>query len=160
MQIDLHGYHPRDIDLENLLKQAWEMGATEVELIHGHGRKRGISVGWLNTKTGHFGLCIRAAIRGNSSLKPWVKISTLDCRHGGSTKVKLKSNPNPTRSAIEMPTSSVGSDPGNPDAPPPRNPRGLVHWKRKSKRYRHRRRRRRTAGAQGASAQVAGGKPT
>jgi len=44
MEIDLHGYHPDDIDVENLIKQAWETGATEVTLIHGHGHSRGLSV--------------------------------------------------------------------------------------------------------------------
>ena len=27
MQIDLHGYHPNVIDVRDLLKQAWEIGA-------------------------------------------------------------------------------------------------------------------------------------
>jgi DNA-nicking Smr family endonuclease len=52
MDIDLHGYHPSDINVENLLKQAWETGASQVTLIHGHGHKRGISVGLSNTHTG------------------------------------------------------------------------------------------------------------
>ena len=103
MDIDLHGYHPNDIDVKDLLKQAWETGASEVTLIHGHGRNRGLSPGFVNTNTGYFGLQIRAAIRGNSHLKPWVKISTLDCGDRGSTTVKLKPNPNPTRTEIEMP---------------------------------------------------------
>ena len=46
MQIDLHGYHPGEIVfngvLGNILQQAWEMGADELTLIHGHGRNRGI----------------------------------------------------------------------------------------------------------------------
>ncbi len=90
MEIDLHGFHPRDLDLEGLLKQVWETGADDVVLVHGHGRSRGKSPGFVNTKTGHFGLCIRATIRGNPRLKPWVKISTLDCRRWGSTTVELK----------------------------------------------------------------------
>jgi hypothetical protein len=103
MDIDLHGYHPSDINVEILLKQAWETGASQVTLIHGHGHKRGISVGLSNTNTGYFGLIVRRAIRGNARLKPWVKISTLDCGHDGSTTVKLKPNPSPTRTQIEMP---------------------------------------------------------
>jgi hypothetical protein len=103
IKIDLHGYHPNDIDIAALLKQAWETGASEVRLVHGHGRARGRSVGFINTKTGYFGLRVRRAIRGNSVLKPWVKISTLDCHEWGATSVKLKPNPNPTRSQIEMP---------------------------------------------------------
>lgn len=45
MQIDLHGYHPRQIvwngALAALVEQAWEMGESELILIHGHGRNRG-----------------------------------------------------------------------------------------------------------------------
>ncbi len=41
MEIDLHGYHPRDIVwsgvLERIVQQAWEMGEAELTLIHGHG---------------------------------------------------------------------------------------------------------------------------
>src|SRR5436853_4511553 len=100
MQIDLHGYHPDDIDVSDLLKQAWDAGASEVTLINGHGRNRGLSPGFVNTNTGFFGLRVRQAIRGNATLKPRVKISTLNCSHDGSTTVKLKTNPNPTRTKI------------------------------------------------------------
>jgi hypothetical protein len=103
MQIDLHGYHPDEIDIVGLLKQAWETGATALTLIHGHGRNRGTLPGFVNTNTGYFGLCVRRSIRDNSALKPWVKISTLDCSHNGSTTVKLKRNPNPIRVEIELP---------------------------------------------------------
>lgn len=41
MELDLHGYHPNEIDVADLLKQAWETGADKVTLIHGHGRKSG-----------------------------------------------------------------------------------------------------------------------
>ena len=107
MQIDLHGYHPDDLDIESLLKQAWETGASEVTLIHGHGRNRGLSPDFYNTNTGYFGLRIRRAIRGNAALKPWVKISTLDCGYNGSTTIGLRSNPSPTRVGIDMPESSM-----------------------------------------------------
>ena len=47
MQIDLHGYHPREIvfngTLAKIVQQAWEMGEGELTLVHGHGRNRGIS---------------------------------------------------------------------------------------------------------------------
>ena len=43
MQVDFHGYHPRDVfgngKFEQLVQQAWEMGETELRLIHGHGRR-------------------------------------------------------------------------------------------------------------------------
>jgi hypothetical protein len=59
MQIDLHGYHPRQIVrngvLVELVEQAWEMGESELVLIHGHGRNRGITPGFVNTNTGFFG---------------------------------------------------------------------------------------------------------
>jgi hypothetical protein len=106
MEIDLHGYHPDDIDVENLIKQAWETGAAEVTLIHGHGHSRGLSVGFVNTNTGYFGLRVRKAIRGNSRLKPWAKISSLDCRLDGATTLQLKHNSYPTRTKIDMPTMS------------------------------------------------------
>jgi hypothetical protein len=60
MQIDLHGYHPRNVVwngvLAILVEQAWEMGERELILIHGHGRNRGITHGLVNTNTGFFGL--------------------------------------------------------------------------------------------------------
>jgi hypothetical protein len=40
--------------LTKLVKQAWEMGETELILIHGHGRNRGITPGFVNTNTGFF----------------------------------------------------------------------------------------------------------
>jgi len=152
MEIDLHGYHPRDLDLENLLKQAWETGADDVVLVHGHGRGRGKSVGFLNTKTGYFGLCIRATIRGNPRLKPWVKISTLDCRRWGSTTVKLKSNPNPTRNEIDLSAIRVGPDDQNLDGSPraPGTSRWPSHKSRKRRRRRRSRRKRNKSAAQPA----------
>jgi hypothetical protein len=64
MQIDLHGYHPAEIVwsgvLAKVVEQAWEMGERELILIHGHGRNRGITPGFVNTNTGFFGLQIRS----------------------------------------------------------------------------------------------------
>ena len=63
MRIDLHGYRPSEIvwngRLIEIVRQCWEMGETELELIHGHGRARGKTPGFYNTKTGVFGLAIR-----------------------------------------------------------------------------------------------------
>jgi hypothetical protein len=106
LKIDLHGYHPSEIDVENLVMQAWEIGASQLTLIHGHGRNRGISPGFVNTNTGYFGLCVRRAMRRNSSLKPWAKVSTLDCSQDGSTTIQLRHNPAPSRTQIEMPESA------------------------------------------------------
>jgi hypothetical protein len=108
LKIDLHGYHPSEIDIPGLLQQAWETGAPAVRLVHGHGRHRGLPRGFYNTNTGYFGRCVRVAIRPNAALKPWVKTSTLDCGEWGSTTVKLKPNPNPTRTQIELPKKTDG----------------------------------------------------
>jgi DNA-nicking Smr family endonuclease len=104
-QIDLHGYHPRDIKgapLARILEQAWQMGAPRIRFIHGHGRARGKSPGPYNTNTGYFGLSIRRALRRNRELRQWIKYSTLDCSDWGRTTVKLKRNPKPTRTALDL----------------------------------------------------------
>jgi|SRR3974390_895476 len=105
MKIDLHGYHPSEIVFNGVLKsvvqQCWETGETELTLIHGHGRNRGISPGFVNTNTGYFGLCIRRALRHDEAFRRWVKYTTLDCHDWGSTSVKLKANRRPTREQID-----------------------------------------------------------
>jgi hypothetical protein len=83
MEIDLHGYHPAEIAfngvLGKILEQAWEMGESDLTLIHGHGRNRGLTPGFVNTNTGYFGLCIGRALRNDPSLCQWIKHTTLDC---------------------------------------------------------------------------------
>ena len=105
MEIDLHGYHPDDIlpngRFARLIQQAWEAGETEIRFIHGHGRNRGISPGFVNTNTGYFGLRVRAELRHQQQLRPWIKYTTLSCGDDGSTAVKLKRNPTPTRTKVE-----------------------------------------------------------
>jgi len=114
--IDLHGYRPRDIrgaPLAAILAQAWEMGADGVRFIHGHGRSRGKSPGFYNTRTGYFGLSIRRQLRHNRELRQWIKYSTLACDHWGTTTIRLKANPNPTRTEIDpgvLPKSSRTTD--------------------------------------------------
>ena len=115
MEIDLHGYHPSEIVdsdvLAKILEQAWEMGDTHLYLIHGHGRARGISPGFVNTNTGFFGLEIRRALRHDSKFRRWIKHTTLDCSDWGVTSVKLKVNPTPTRTAPDpdlLPARSFG----------------------------------------------------
>ncbi len=97
LEIDLHGYHPDDIAVATIIEQAWEMGAERIRLIHGHGRNRGISPGFVNTNTGYFGLRVRSELRHDQKLRRWIKHTTIDCSHEGSTSVKLKPNLNPTR---------------------------------------------------------------
>ena len=105
MTIDLHGYHPCDIVwcdvFERVLKQAWEIGDKRICFIHGHGRNRGISPGFVNTNTGYFGLEIRRALRHDKGLRKWIQYTTLDCSDMGTTNVRLKPNPSPTRTAFD-----------------------------------------------------------
>src|SRR5262244_4051192 len=105
MEIDLHGYDPRQIVetdmLAKIVQQAWEMGEPYLRLIHGHGRMRGISPGFVNTNTGFFGLQIRRALRHDEGLRKWIKHTTLDCHDWGCTTVKLKPNFAPVRSALD-----------------------------------------------------------
>jgi len=99
--LDLHGHHPDDIKLARVIKQAWEMGVERIQLIHGHGRARGLSPGFVNTNTGYFGLRIRTELRHNRELRQWVKYTTLDCSDWGATAIKLKPNPEPNRTALD-----------------------------------------------------------
>jgi hypothetical protein len=104
-KIDLHGYHPSAIvgpPMTKLIEQAREMGADRICFIHGHGRARGISPGFVNTNTGYFGLCVRRELRSNKDLRRWIKYTTLDCGDWGATTVKLKANPSPTRTGVDL----------------------------------------------------------
>ena len=77
IKMDLHGYHPSEIVqtdvLKKIIQQTWEMGENYVTLIHGHGRNRGISPGFVNTNTGYFGLEIRRALRRDTELRQWIR---------------------------------------------------------------------------------------
>ena len=103
--IDLHGYHPADIVwcdvLQKILQQSWEMGEDRICFIHGHGRNRGISPGFVNTNTGFFGLQIRHALRHDKDLRQWICYTTLYCKDMGTTTVNLKPNPSPTRKCLD-----------------------------------------------------------
>lgn len=105
MTLDLHGYHPSEIlgsgVLVRVVQQTWEMGESILCLIHGHGRNRGISPGFVNTNTGYFGLEIRGAFRHDKDLRKWVMYTTLDCSHMGRTCVRLKPNPAPSRVSLD-----------------------------------------------------------
>jgi hypothetical protein len=111
-KIDLHGYRPRDFvgpPMTTIVEQAWDMGADKLRFIHGHGRARGKSPGFYNTKTGWLGLRIRRELRRNRALRRWIKYTTLDCSHWGQTTVKLKANPNPTRRELD-PYGAAGAE--------------------------------------------------
>jgi hypothetical protein len=105
MEIDLHGYHPAEVVfngvLRKILQEAWEMGEHELTLIHGHGRNRGITPGFVNTNTGYFGHCIRRALRQEQSFRQWILHTTLDCCQIGYTSIRLKPNSNPTRKQLD-----------------------------------------------------------
>jgi hypothetical protein len=105
MMIDLHGYHPADIVwsgvLDKIVQQAWEMGEQTISLIHGHGRNRGITPGFVNTNTGFFGLTIRRALRHDRNLRTWIHHTTLNCSDMGLTAVRLKHNPAPMRHCLD-----------------------------------------------------------
>jgi hypothetical protein len=88
--------------LKKIIQQTWEMGENDVTLIHGHGRIRGISPGFVTTNTGYFGLEIRRALRHDKELRQWIRYTTLVCSHMGVTRVKLKANPAPTRSELDQ----------------------------------------------------------
>jgi hypothetical protein len=113
VELDLHGYHPDDIcglPLVEIVEQAWKIGAERLQLIHGHGRNRGLTPGFVNTNTGFFGLRLRGELRSNETLRRFIKYTTLDCSHPGATAVKLKLNPAPTRAVFNrsmLPPSSV-----------------------------------------------------
>lgn len=105
VKIDLHGYRPRDFigqPMASVVQQAWEMGAARLRFVHGHGRARGKSPGFYNTRTGWLGLRIRRALRHDRALRQWIKYSTVECTKWGVTTVGLKANARPTRTALDL----------------------------------------------------------
>lgn len=101
MDVDLHGFHPDQDVLAPILRQLWEMGQFEVRLIHGHGRNRGLSPGFVNTNTGYLGLAVRSSLRKDTELRQWIHYTSMNCGHNGSTWVRLKKNPSPSRSEFD-----------------------------------------------------------
>jgi hypothetical protein len=117
LTIDLHGYHPREIVwngvLGKIIQQAWEMGESCLYFIHGHGRNRGITPGFVNTNTGSFGLQIRRALRHDKDLRKWIHHTTLNCEDMGVTSVRLKPNRTPSRTALDqdlIPDAAIRND--------------------------------------------------
>jgi hypothetical protein len=104
-EFDLHGYYPGDIYgglLTRIVRQAWEMGAGELVLIHGHGRNRGIVPYFVNTNTGLLGLAVRRTLKNALELRQWIYHSTINRGDAGLTSVRLKPNPEPSRTALEL----------------------------------------------------------
>jgi hypothetical protein len=52
--------------------------------------------------TGFFGVRIRRALRKDPAFKPFIVRTSLDVTHRSSTYVRLRENPNPSRTAIDM----------------------------------------------------------
>src|SRR5579863_2727237 len=89
------------------------MGEPYLYFIHGHGRNRGITPGFVNTNTGSFGLQIRSALRHDKDLRQWIHHSTLNCEDMGVTSVRLKPNRMPSRTALDsdlIPYAAVRND--------------------------------------------------
>src|SRR3984957_17853212 len=104
VELDLHGFHPDDIcgsTMVEIVEQAWQTGAERLLLIHGHGRNRGLTPGFVNTNTGYFGLQIRHVLRHDTSLRSWIYHTTLNCEDMGVAWVRLKRNPSLSRSALD-----------------------------------------------------------
>ena len=99
--------------LAAIVQQAWEMGAARLRFVHGHGRARGKSPGFYNTRTGRLGLSIRRTLRHDRALRQWIKYSTVECTKWGVTTVGLKDNPQPTRSVLDL---TVLPQPHHPDS--------------------------------------------
>ena len=48
------------------------------------------------------GLCVRRELRSNKDLRRWIKYTALDCGDCRTSTVKLKANPNPTRTGLDL----------------------------------------------------------
>jgi len=105
VEFDLHGYYPGDIYnglLSRIVQQAWEMGASELDLIHGHGRNRGIVPYFVNTNTGLLGLAVRRTLKSSLELRQRIYHSTINRGDAGLTSIRLKPNPAPSRTEFEL----------------------------------------------------------
>lgn len=103
MEIDLHGYHPSTLNktglISEVVRQAWEMGEKNLVMIHGHSLWRGTRRPFANTNTGWLGLTVRCILRNSQELRQWM-YARIDVSHEGSTRIRLRTNPNPTRTAL------------------------------------------------------------
>ena len=101
-EIDLHGCHPHDDDLfemiESAIRRAWEDEAETLCIIHGHGHWRGGPRPFANTNTGYLGITVRSFLRDNISLRPWM-FAKIDVSHDGSTTVRIRPKRKPIQPA-------------------------------------------------------------
>jgi hypothetical protein len=104
-ELDFHDYHPRTILgselIETGIRQAWEMGERTLTLIHGHSRYHAVRRPFANTNTGWLGLTIRHILRHGQSLREFM-FAKIDCSHNGSTTIRLRENPSPSRTAFNF----------------------------------------------------------
>ena len=95
LEIDLHGRHPHDDDLHEVIsgaiRNAHEQGAARLTLIHGHGHNRPSHgrAAFVNTNTGWLGQTVRSYLRNDSDLRQWM-LAKIDVSHDGSTTVRLR----------------------------------------------------------------------
>jgi hypothetical protein len=99
-EVDLHGFHPGTLTstdlVEGLVRQAWKMGLTELVIIHGHAWHRASPRPFANTNTGYLGVTLRRILRSGGDLRRYM-YTRIDVSDPGTTRVRLKPNPAPTR---------------------------------------------------------------
>jgi hypothetical protein len=114
MTIDLHGQYPGDLNclygnagkLADFVRRAWERNDSHITFIHGHGRNRGIGPGFVNTNTGYMGLCVRSALRLDTTLRQYIFHTTIDCSDPGSTTIRLKPKSKSPSDLMEQPVET------------------------------------------------------
>jgi DNA-nicking Smr family endonuclease len=92
MTVDLHGLYPNDVatPVFNAIKEAYEAGDDAVELIHGHGfNRKGHIRAFVNSNTGELGRAVRAYLRFNKNLRPFM-LAKFDCSDRGATTVRIR----------------------------------------------------------------------
>jgi hypothetical protein len=110
LRVDLHGYFAHEIAgyaLECLIEQAYEIGAERLCLVHGHGRNRatGIRAGTrgCSFNTGYFGLRVREELQCPSvAMRKYIGSTVVDQWDTGKTYIRLKLNPQPTRTELDL----------------------------------------------------------
>jgi hypothetical protein len=109
--VDLQGYYPTDITgypyatkgspLSRIIEQAWEMGDGSIRFIHGHGRGRGLSPGFVNNEHRLFRRTDpeRTAVRRTSPAMDQVHHARLQRRWVDGREAQT--NPSPTRTEFD-----------------------------------------------------------
>ena len=79
-----------DARFVELLRTAVQSSDEWVTFLHENIRGRGIYANVVSTHTESLGLCIRRALRQEKTLHPYVRPSTIQHDHKGSTTVRLR----------------------------------------------------------------------